>query len=162
MKFKSYPNEKKNKFLLTLSKEEELCLKHNISPLQLAALQHNFQPFSYKIEHAFVYISGYACKQLLADVKHNLSFLSNQLQKENACKDVPQNLREVFEDPRQILSLPAYVRNRLCELECYSMLRIMVLGRSYFEARREFGAKSMKIIADLFAKHKCGHLFQLP
>lgn len=159
MKSKINQPDRSDKFHLTIRKEEGLCIKHNLSPLQLAALKHNFQPFRYKINRRFVYISHYASKQLLADVKHNLSFLTNQLQKENACREVPDEYREAFEDPRLILSLPAHLRNKLCNLECYSMLRIMMLGRAYFESRKEFGPKSIKTIEELFTKYKCLHLF---
>lgn len=160
MKPKINPPEKEPNFFSTLRKEEELCIKHCFSPLELAALRHNFQPFTYKIIRSPLYISRHACKQLLVNVKNNLSFLTNQLQKERVCKDVPAKYREAFEDPREILSLAPYLRNRLCKLDCYSMLRIIMLGREYFVNRKEFGPKSIKTIETLFAKHKCSHLFK--
>lgn len=160
MKPKINRPEKKANFLSTLRKEEELCIKHCLSPLELSALRHNFQPFTYKIIGSSLYISRHTCKQLLVNVKNNLSFLTNQLQKERVCKDVPAKHREAFEDPREILSLAPYLRNRLCKLDCYSMLRIMLLGREYFVNRKEFGPKSIKLIDGLFAKYQCSHLFK--
>lgn len=136
------------------------CLKYILSPLEQAALRHNYQPFNYKFEGGFIYISGFACKQLLDITKTQVSFFTSRMERENKSKDIPRKLREVFEDPAEILSLPAYTRNHLCRLECYSMFKIMLLGRQYFLDRKEFGKKSMQIVNDLFAKHGCSKLFQ--
>lgn len=136
------------------------CLKYILSPLEQAALQHNYKPFNYKFEGQFIYISGFACKQLLDIAKTQVIFFTNRMERENKSKDIPRKLREVFEDPAEILSLPPYTRNHLCRLECYSMFRIMILGRQYFLDRKEFGKQSIKTIDSLFAKYKCEHLFK--
>ncbi len=143
-----------------LRKEERRLMQYILSPLELAAMRHDYQPFSYKIEGRFVYFSGYACKKLAESSKERISLVRNRISIENESAGVPRKLRELFEDPREVLSLPAYLRNRLCDLDCYCMLRIMVLGRAYFSGRKEFGPKSMKTLDDLFARHKCQHLFQ--
>lgn len=147
-------------FYSQISQEERQLVKHVLSPLELSALRHNYQPFNYRCEGSFIYISGQACKQLLTKAKTQLSFFTNRLQIERESKNIPRRLREVFEDPREILSLPTYTRNHLCRLECYTMLRIMILGRNYFLDRKEFGKKSMQTVDNLFAKYNCGHLFK--
>lgn len=160
MKNKTLSQSKDEDFYSEISKKDQQYLKYILSPLELAALRHSYKPFNYKIEGVFVYISGVACRQLLDFTKTQVTFFTNRMERENKSKDVPRKLREVFEDPAEILSLPVYTRNHLCRLECYSMFKIMVLGRQYFLDRKEFGKKSMQIIDDLFAKHSCSKLFQ--
>lgn len=143
-----------------LSKEERRMMQVILSPLEIMAMRHHYKPFHYKFEGKFIYFSGNACSQLAEATKHRVSFMRNRLNIETKSVNVPRRLRETFEDPRIILSLPPFARNRLCHLECYSMLRIMLLGRKYFEKRKEFGPKSMKVLDELFAKHKCAHLFR--
>lgn len=160
MKTASKNVSKQRSFYSQISLEERHLVKHILSPLELSALKHNYMPFNYKCDGNFIYISGPACKQLLARAKTQLSFFTNRLRIEHESKNVPRMLREIFEDPAEILSLPAYTRNCLCRLECYTILRIMVLGRKYFLNRKEFGKKSIQILDCLFTKYKCGHLFQ--
>lgn len=160
MKTKTLTKGKDDNFYSEISRKDRQYLKHIISPLELAALRHSYQPFNYKIEGVFIYISGFACRKLMEFTKTQLTFFTNRMDRENKSKDIPRKLREVFEDPSEIMSLPAYTRNHLCRLECYSMFKIMVLGKQYFLDRKEFGPKSMKVIDGLFAKYKCQHLFQ--
>jgi hypothetical protein len=160
MKTASKKLNKNKSFYSPISQKERGLIKHLLSPLELSALRHNYQPFNYKCEGNFIYISVPACKQLLTRAKTQLSFFTNRLQIERESQRVPRRLREVFEDPAEILSLPAYTRNHLCRLECYTMLRIMILGRKYFLERKEFGKKSMQIMDDLFKRYKCSHLFR--
>jgi|GEM_PF-6760859 len=160
MKTKTLTKSKNDNFYSEISKKDRQHLKPILSPLELAALRHNYKPFNYKIEGVFVYISGFACRQLMDFTKTQVTFFTNRMERENKSKDVPRKLREVFEDPSEILSLPVYTRNHLCRLQCYSMFKIMVLGRQYFSDRKEFGKQSMKTIDSLFEKHKCKHLFQ--
>jgi hypothetical protein len=159
MKTKTLTESKDDNFYSEISRKDRQYLKHILSPLELAALRHSYKPFNYKIESVFVYISGFACRQLLDFTKTQVTFFTNRMERENKSKDIPRKLREVFEDPAEILSLPAYTRNHLCRLQCYSMFKIMILGRQYFLERKEFGKKSLQTIDDLFAKHGCGKLF---
>ncbi|PBQ30545.1 hypothetical protein CNR22_01755 [Sphingobacteriaceae bacterium] len=135
-------------------------LKQILSPLELSALRHNYQPFNYKFEGHFIYISGRACKQLLETTKTQLSFFTNQVEKQRYMRSIPRKHREVFEDPAQVLSLPPHLRNKLCNLQIYTLLRIMILGRSYFENHKAFGRKSIKVLEELFENYHCGHLFR--
>lgn len=143
-----------------LNKGERRLMQHILSPLELAAMRHHYQPFSYKIEGRFVYFSEPVCKSLAEGTKERISLVRNRLNVETKSAGVPRKLREVFEDPREILSLTPSLRNRLCKLDCFSMLKIMLLGRAYFKDKKEFGPKSMKVMDDLFAKYKCQHLFR--
>lgn len=160
MKTASKKFRKDKSFYSQISQQERYLIKHVLSPLELSALRHNYQSFNYRCQGSFIYISGPACKQLLARAKSQLSFFTNRLQIENESKSVPRRLREIFEDPAEVLSLPAYVRNNLCRLECYTMFRIMILGRKYFSDRKDFGKKSLETIDNLFLKHKCNNLFE--
>jgi len=160
MKTKTLTTSKDDNFYSEISKKDRQYLKYILSPLELAALRHNYKPFNYKFVGEFIYISGFACKQLLDITKTQVSFFTNRVQRENESKDIPRKLRETFEDPVEILSLPAYTRNHLCRLQCYSMFKIMILGRQYFLDRKEFGKQSMKMIDGLFEKHGCKHLFK--
>lgn len=148
-----------SKELLAADKRSLKFLKQILGPLELSALRHNYQSFNYKFEGHFIYISGRACKQLLETTKTQLSFFTNQVEKQRHMRNIPRKHREVFEDPAQVLSLTPYLRNKLCSLQIYSLLRIMILGRSYFENHKAFGPKSIKTLEDLFEKYGCGHLF---
>lgn len=141
-------------------KNEQDFLKQILSPLQISALRHNYRPFKYKFQGHFIYISGPACKQLMEFTKEQLRFFTNQVEKDKHYRKIPRKHREVFDDPSEILSLPAYTRNHLCRLQCYSMFKIMVLGRQYFLDKKEFGKKSLQTLDMLFKKHDCGHLFE--
>jgi hypothetical protein len=160
MKAKTLSKSKEDNFYSEICKKDRQYLKHILSPLELAALRHNYKPFNYRIEGVFVYISGFACRQLLDFTKTQVTFFTNRMERENKSKGIPRKLREVFEDPAEILSLPAYTRNHLCRLECYSMFKIMILGRQYFLDHTDFGKKSMQLLDALFEKHSCGNLFR--
>ena len=160
MKTKTLSKSKEDNSYSEISKKERQYLKYILSPLELAALRHKYKPFNYKIEGVFIYISGFACRQLLEFTKTQVTFFSNRMERENKSKDIPRKLREVFEDPAEILSLPSYTRNHLCRLQCYSMFKIMILGKQYFLDRKEFGKKSLKTIEGLFAKHNVTKLFK--
>jgi len=160
MKAKTLNTSKEDNFYSEISKKDRQYLKHILSPLEFAALRNSYKPFNYKIEDVFVYISGFACRQLLDFTKTQVTFFTNQMERENKSKDIPPKLREPFEDPAEILSLPPYTRNHLCRLECYSMFKIMILGRQYFLDHKAFGKKSIQIIDGLFEKHGCSKLFQ--
>ena len=159
MKKQNVKQTKGNALIILEDKKAQQSLKHILSPIERAALRHNYQSFSYKFEGAFIYISGIACKQLLDITKVKVSFLTNRIELENKSQKIPFKLRELFENPSEILSLPAYTRNHLCRLQCYSMFKIMVMGRQYFLDRKEFGKQSIKTIDGLFAKHGCSNLF---
>ena len=159
MKKQNVKQTKSNALTILDDRKSQQYLKHILSPLEQAALRHNYKPFSYKFEGASIYISGFACKHLLDISKTKISFLSHRIDLEDKSSKIPLKLREVFENPAEILSLPAYVRNRLCDLQCYSMFKVMVLGRQYFIDGKEFGKQSIKTIDELFAKHGCSNLF---
>lgn len=160
MKSKTANRKQEPDFYLELGTKERQHLKYILSPLELSALRHNYKPFNFRFEGQFIFMSTFACKQLLDMTRSQISFFTNRVQRESKSEKIPCKLREAFEDPAEILSLPAYTRNALCRLECYTMFKIMILGRQYFMDRGEFGKKSMQTIDDLFAKHDCEHLFK--
>jgi len=140
--------------------ERKMILGHALSQLELAAIMHDHQPFYYEIGHNLVYFNAAACRKLFDSTAQRISLVRNRLDIERKSANVPRHLREVFEDPTQVMGLPTYVRIRLCRLECYTLLRVMLLGRTYFAARKEFGGKSMAAMDGLFAMHKCSQLFK--
>lgn len=160
MKSKIANRKQEPDFYRELGPKERQHLKYILSPLELSALRHNYQPFNFRFEGQFIFMSTFACKQLLDITRSQISFFTNRVQRESKSEKIPRKLRDLFEDPEEILSLPAYIRNALCRLECYSMFKIMILGRQYFVDRKEFGKKSIETLDGLFAKHGCGNLFQ--
>lgn len=160
MKSKTAKQKQEPDFYRELGPKERQHLKYILSPLELSALRHNYKPFNFRFEGQFIFMSTFACKQLLELTRSQISFFTNRVQRESKSENIPRKLRDVFEDPAEILSLPAYTRNCLCRLGCFSMFKIMILGRQYFLNRKEFGKKSMQIIDDLFVKHGCSKLFQ--
>lgn len=159
MKSKTANRKQEPDFYRELGPKERQHLKYILSPLELSALRHNYKPFNFRFEGQFIFMSTFACKQLLDMTRSQVSFFTNRVQREGKSDKIPRKLRDAFEDPGEILSLPAYTRNCLCRLECYSMFKIMILGRQYFLDRKEFGKKSMKVLDGLFEKHGCSKLF---
>lgn len=135
-------------------------LQHILSPLEQAALQHRYKPFTYTINGASVYISGAQCRHLAKLVTQKQELLSFAIHNESLSKNIPYPLRETFNDPRIILALAPRLRNKLCALECYTLFTIMQKGRSYFANQQQFSAGAMQVLDGLFANYKCAGLFK--
>lgn len=145
------------KRLLKQAKTQRI-LKHLLSPLEQAAMRHKYQPFVYNLNGARIYISARVCRQLLHVASQRAELIHRAVVEQHAAKNVPLKLREVFDDPRIILSLHPSIRNRLCKLECYTLLTIMQRGRAYF-IEQHFGKRAMQTLDHLFEKYKCNRLF---
>ncbi len=142
------------------SDASQALLKHILSPMEKAALRRGFQPFYYNLNGIKIYVNGHSSRRLLFIVKHKVCLLTFTVEKERKSIDIPLHLREVFDDPAEILGLPAQTRNRLCAIECYSMYTVMQLGRNFFETWAGFGKRSLSALDALFAKHEVTHLFK--
>lgn len=141
------------------SESAQEILYHVLSPLEKAALQRSFKPFRYNLNGVRVYINSYNSRRLLYNIKDKLDQLIFVTEKERKSQNIPLYLREVFDDPAQILGLPAQVRNRLCAIECYSMYAVMQRGRKFFIEWAGFGTRSLATLDALFTKHNCTQLF---
>ncbi len=146
-------------FYSELSTYEKQLVAQIISPLEAAAA-HYQGPFTFIIDNQPVYFNAYASKELLNGLKERISIVRNRQVVEDHCLGVPKAAREAFEDPREVMSLPAYLRNHLCGIDCHNMLRIKALGRQYFEKHTDLGPKSIQTLSELFARHGCEHLFK--
>ena len=142
------------------TKQSKEILKHFLSPLEQAALRHAYRPFTYNINGARVYISRSVCRHLLhlSTKKADLMWHAMQTQKET--KGIPNKLREVFDDPHIVFALNPRLRNRLCNLECYTLFGIMQKGRSYFANEQGFSKTAMKTLDALFEKYNSLKLFK--
>jgi hypothetical protein len=142
-----------------LSTKEKQLIAQIISPLEAAATRY-MGPFFYTIDHQPVYFNDFASKELREGLKARISIVHNRQVVETHCVGVPIAAREAFEDPREVMGLPNYLRNHLCNMDCHNMLRIKALGRLYFEKQTELGPKSIQTLMELFARHGCEHLFK--
>lgn len=142
------------------SEPAQKLLRHVLSPLEKAALRRGFQPFRYNLDGVKLCINHYQCRQLLFTIKDKLAFINFIVKKERNSLHIPLRLREVFDDPAEVLGLPAQVRNRLCAIECYSMYSVMQLGRKFFVKWPGFGKRSLTVLDALFSKHNAQHLFK--
>jgi hypothetical protein len=134
-------------------------LKHVLSPLEQAVILHNSKPFKFKFSGVFVYVSGFACKQLLLDVTQKLHLVNHLMQKDRLSPGIAFALRETLDDPAEVLSLNPRLRNRLCRIKCYTMFAIMQKGKQYFH-EQNFSDQFVRTIQALFAKHGCSNLFK--
>jgi len=107
-----------------------------------------------------IYVSAQNSRRLLFLINYKLDLLTFLEIKEQKSGNIPLNLREVFDDPAEILSLPAQTRNRLCADQCYTMHTAMQLGRAYFVNLPGFGKRSLASLDGLFEKHNVSHLFK--
>lgn len=146
-------------FYLELSTKDKQLIAQIISPLEAAAV-HYQGPFTFIIDNQPVYFNAHSCKELLEGLKERISLVHNRQVIETHCVGVPKEAREAFEDPREVMSLPGYLRNHLCNMDCHNMLRIKALGRLYFEKHTDLGPKSIQTLAELFARQGCEHLFK--
>jgi hypothetical protein len=134
-------------------------LKQSLSPLELEATRHLYKPFSYKVYGHMVYVSSVDSKAIMFTVIQKLNVLNNILEKHRLLNAVPIKHRNVFDDVRIILSLPAITRNKLCALGCVTLLDVMQKGRAFFIEEQKFGKKAMQTLDGLFAKYGCNQLF---
>jgi len=152
-------SEKEALSALTSAKAQAL-LKYVLSPVEKTALRRSFRPFQFNLNGTKIYISGRSSRRPLFILKDKLDLLIFIATKERKSGDIPLYLREVFDDPAEILDLPAQTRNRLCAIECYTMYSVIQLGRSFFINWRGFGKKSLAELDALFAKHDSENLFK--
>ncbi len=145
-------------FYSELGATEKRLIAQIISPLEAAAA-HYQGPFFFFIDNQHVYFNAFASKELLNGLKERISIVRNRQVVETHAVGVPKEAREAFEDPREVMSLPDYLRNFLCEMDCHNMLRLKALGRLYFEKHTKLGPKSIQTLDELFTRHGCGHLF---
>lgn len=157
MEKKLYPIEKEDLASVKAAQSRKI-LKHVLSPLEEAAFKNGFQPFTYTVEKGVsIYVSHFSCRQLLSKTKEKLDLMLNCTDKMHYFKDIPVKYRDAFDDPRIVLSLPPILRNRLCRLDCYTLVSILKLGRNYFIENLRAG--EIKHIDALFKKYKCSNLF---
>ena len=130
-------------------------LPHILSPIEMALVNHQCQPFMYSGTSTPVYISEAFSKQLLSIMLFKFDLLTAQAEKDKLSKHIPLHQRELFDDPRQVLSLYPNLRNRLCALECYSLYTIMRKGRAYFAHEQKFSVYAMQTLDSVFEKHGC-------
>lgn len=157
MEKKLYPIEKADLASVKAAQSRKI-LKHVLSPLEEAAFKNGFQPFTYTVEKGVsIYVTHFSCRQLLSKTKEKLDLMLNCTDKMHYFKDIPVKYRDAFDDPRIILSLPPILRNRLCRLDCYTLVSILKLGRNYFIENLRAG--EIKHIDALFKKYKCSNLF---
>lgn len=160
MEKKFYPIEKADLASLKTAQSRKI-LKHVLSPLEEAAFKNAYQPFTYTLEKGIsVYVTHYTCKHILNKTREKLDLLLNCTNKMVYFKDIPSKYWETFDDPRIVLSLPPVLRNRLCKLECYTLLTIVRRGRKYF-LEQGFSPATLKTLDKVFAKYKSEKLFQL-
>ncbi len=149
----------KQNLAVLITKRSKAILKHILSPLEQTAMRRNYEPFTFNLDGVRVYISSNTCKHLVTITTQKAELLLHAIQTEKLAKGIPHKLREVFSDPRIILSLPPRLRNRLCRVQCYTLFAIMQKGRAFFIEEQKFGKKAMETLDGLFAKYNCSQLF---
>lgn len=142
------------------SKASQALLRHVLSPLERAALRHRFRLFRYNLNGLKIYISGAHSRKLLYDIMHKIEHLTLIVTTEQDSIQIPfRLLREAFHDPRIVLAVNPYVRNRLCRLGCCTLATIMQRGKAYF-IKKGLGKRAMQTLEALFTKHKAANLFK--
>jgi hypothetical protein len=121
---------------LLRTKGSKAILKHILSPLEQAAMRHSYQPFNYNLDGTPIYISSGICKRLVNITTKKTELMSHAIRKESLAKDIPHKLREVFDDPRIILSLHPRLRNRLCSLQCYTLFAVIKKAEAILQRSR--------------------------
>ncbi len=147
-------------FLLELkNKPAQEILPHILSPIELAAIRKNYRPFKYRLNGFSIYVTDIACKQLLSITRYKVGFFTGVMYRETLTHNNSFHVKRVLEDPRPILNLPSYLRNRLIALQCYNLFDIIQLGRNKIAQSPGFGKSTMKELDDMFKAYECSHLF---
>lgn len=141
------------------TRQNRRLLNYILSPLEDAALRQPPDTFIYRINRRKIYISVRARQQIISGIVNKLSLLHYIIKDDHLKAGIPSNLREVFDDPAEILYLHYAIRNRLCRLDCFTLFSILEKGRDYFIKEQNFGKGAMKTLDVVFEKYGCGHLF---
>ena len=87
------------------SVKAQSLLKYVLSPVEEAALQCSFESFQFNLNGTEIYVSAQNSRRLLFLINYKLDLLTFLEIKEQKSGNIPLNLREVFDDPAEILSL---------------------------------------------------------
>lgn len=93
--------------LATLNSDKaQALLKYILSPVEKAALRRSFRPFQFNLNGKKIYISDLNNRRLLFIITDKLNLLTFIVKEEQKSTGIPLFLREVLEDPAEILGLP--------------------------------------------------------
>jgi hypothetical protein len=150
-----------NDILRGYNKQSRAILKHLLSPLELQAFKHRYNPFPYNMEGAPVFITAATCKQLLIVTRNKINFFSDLLQQKSGDQQTSISLPKLLDDPKVILSLPPHLRNILVgRLDCHNLFDVVQIGRKQISQTRGLGKGGLKTLDNLFTAYNCGHLFR--
>lgn len=143
-----------------LRNDKHQLLAHLLSPIERAAITHNYSSFGYSINNTNIQISHQACKQLrqITIVKIGLF---TKLLNDSALYLVGDDARiQLFLDtPIEYHHFPTHLFHALKQNDCHTMRHVITLGRSRIARSRNIGKVAMQLLHQLLQKHKCEFLF---
>ena len=140
--------------------ENNPILLHFLSPLELAAYKHQFQPFKYNLDGITLEIEVHTSKQLYWHSKRRIISLRDLLQKSKQ-KVLKQNteLRHFLHKPLKQHNLPTRIYHLLKGNGCYNMIDVSAKGEHGLKRMRGMGKIQVTYIMNLFIDNGCGDLF---
>jgi hypothetical protein len=135
-------------------------LKHFLSPLELAAYQHQFKYFKYNLDGLILEIEPAVCKDLYYLSKRRVIALRVLLQKskQKLLKQDPE-IKHFLHKPIKQHHLPTRIYHILKSNSCYNMADVAQKGEHGLKCMRGIGKTHITTILNLFMDNGCGELF---
>lgn len=140
--------------------ENNPVLLHFLSPLELAAYKHQFQPFKYNMDGLMLEIEPHVCRELYWQSKRHATFLRGLLQKSKQ-KILKQDAEvwRFLHKPLKQHNLPTRIYHILKGNNCYNMAEVAQKGEHGLKRMRGIGKTHIITIMNLFIDNGCGELF---
>lgn len=135
-------------------------LKHILSPLELAALRHDYKSFVYPYNGIDVTIGSEENKALLCFSCDKIKFFTRVVTKVRAgqAHKLPRH-KKFLSSNIMAHHLPVYLVNRLRGQGCETIFHIAKRGRKRISQMRGIGKAALNELDKLFTKNGCPNLF---
>jgi hypothetical protein len=140
--------------------ENNPLLLHFLSPLELAAYQHQFKAFKFQLDGVTLEIEPHVCKELYWHSKRHATALRALIQKskQKILKQDPE-LKRFLHKPLKQHHLPTRIYHILKSNGCYRMSDVAHKGESGLKRMRGMGKIQIAHLRKLFIDKGCGDLF---
>lgn len=130
-----------------------------LSPLEMIAWSHNYEPFLYVLDGQLIRFTKSQCRKLLSQSLHKLQFVAPLLHTET------NNL--LYKDREQFLNSPLIHHplsnrfiNGLFKVNCHLIQDVLNIGYRKLKNTRGVGIQSVREFEALLVKYKCRDLLK--
>lgn len=140
--------------------ENNPILLHFLSPLELAAYNHKFRSFIYKLDELNIELEPHVCKDIFYQSRRHVTVLRGLIQKskQKILKQDPR-IKQFLHKPIKQHNLPIRIYHLLKTNSCYNMADVAQKGEYGLKRIRGMGKTHISTIINLFIDNGCGELF---